>query len=141
MRGPRLLIVLAALAALAVAFVLLRPKDRDGATPTATALSTREAETTSTAEPQPDPARLVVTIRDGRPVDGIVRVSVRKDDTVLVTVRSNVADHVHVHGYDLVAPVEPGRPAQLRFRADLTGRFELELEGTHRQIAQLTVLP
>ena len=84
---------------------------------------------------------LSVAIRGGEPVGGIVRVTASKGDVVVVTVRSDVAEEVHVHGYDLMADVAPGKPARLRFTASLTGRFELELEDRGKQIAQLTVLP
>ena len=56
-------------------------------------------------------------------------------------VRSDVADEVHVHGYDLMADVAPGKPVRIEFTANLTGRFEIELEDRGKQIAQLTVLP
>jgi hypothetical protein len=145
MRGMRLLIVIAAVAALAVAFVLVRPGDDDQAAPTTvptTTDTTTEAETETTpTEPAPEQIRLVVTVRDGRPVGGIARATASEGDPVLVVVRSDVSDHVHVHGYDLMGDVAPGRPARMQFRASLTGRFEIELEDRGQQIAQLTVVP
>jgi hypothetical protein len=149
MRGMRLLIVIAAVAALAVAFVLVRPDDDDDevAPPTTEPLTTTirtptETDTeTKPTEPAPEQARIVVTVRDGRPVGGIARATANEGDPVLVIVRSNVADHVHVHGYDLFGDVGPGRPARMQFRASLTGRFEIELEDRGQQIAQLTVVP
>ena len=62
-------------------------------------------------------------------------------ERVVLVVRSNVADHVHVHGYDLFADVAPGASARLAFRATIPGRFEIELEDRHVQIAELTVQP
>ncbi len=50
-----------------------------------------------------------MTIRGGEPVDGIVRAEANKGDPVVVIVRSDVADEVHVHGYDLMADVAPGQ--------------------------------
>ena len=88
-----------------------------------------------------DTVEHVVTIRGGDPVDGIVRAEAHKGEPVVVVVRSDVADEVHVHGYDLTADVAPGKPVRIEFAANLTGRFEIELEGRHKQIAQLTVLP
>jgi hypothetical protein len=82
-----------------------------------------------------------VTIRGGRPVGGIVRAEATKGESVVLVVRSDVADHIHVHGYDLISDVGPGRPARMQFRASLTGRFEIELEDQALQIAQLTVVP
>jgi hypothetical protein len=48
---------------------------------------------------------------------------------------------VHLHGYDLSADVAPGAPATIRFEANAPGRFEIELENTGVQIAELEVRP
>jgi hypothetical protein len=147
MRGMRLLIGLGALVALVALFLVLRPGggEEEGAATTSTAvtappmLEPTSTETETTAAPEP--VQLVVTIRGGEPVDGIVRAEAHKGEPVVVVVRSDVADEVHVHGYDLMADVAPGKPVRIEFIATLTGRFEIELEGRGKQIAQLTVLP
>ena len=151
MRDRRLLIGLGVLVALVALFLVFRPADDDeesaGTTTTAvTAPPTLEPTTTETeTEPAttaaPEGTQLVVTIRGGEPVDGIVRAEAKKGDPVVVIVRSDVADEVHVHGYDLSADVAPGKPVRIEFTANLTGRFEIELEDRGKQIAQLTVLP
>ena len=153
MRGMRLLIGLGALVALVALFLVFRPSDDDededdaGTTtqvtepPTAGPTTTETESRPTTTEPGPATVPLVVTIRGGEPVGGIVRVTATKGDAVVVMVRSDVVDHVHVHGYDLMADVAPGKPARIRLTASLTGRFELELEDRAEQIAQLTVLP
>ena len=152
MRGMRLLIGLGVLVALVALFFVFRPGDDEEATDTTstavTAPPTLEPTPTETEpEPEPtttaapEPVRLVVTVRGGEPVDGIVRATAAKGESILLVVRSDVADHVHVHGYDLMADVAPGKPARMQFRASLTGRFEIELEDRGKQIAQLTVLP
>ncbi len=144
MRGMRLLIGLAAVAALVVAFVLLRPDDDDAvAPPTAEPIPTTTDTTTESTptETAPERVRMVVRVQGGRPVGGIARATARQGEPVLLIVRSDVADHVHVHGYDLIGDVGPGSPARMQFRARLTGRFEIELEDRGQQIAQLTVLP
>jgi hypothetical protein len=33
---------------------------------------------------------------------------------------------LHLHGYDVEREGGPGRKAEVRFKADLTGRFEIE---------------
>lgn len=150
MRGMRLLIGLGALVALVALFLVFRPgnDDDEGAGTTATTTAVTAPPTleptptvTATTAAGPESVQLEVTIRGGEPVGGIVRVTATKGDTVVVTVRSDVTDHVHVHGYDLMADVAPGKPARIQFKASLTGRFEIELEDRGKQIAQLTVLP
>jgi hypothetical protein len=73
------------------------------------------------------------------PVGGIQRPKVDRDERVTIVVRSDVADHVHLHGYNRFADVAPGKPARLTFVADVPGRFEIELEDRHVLLAQLTV--
>ena len=75
------------------------------------------------------------------PEGGIARDSVARGRIVVITVNSDVADEVHLHGYDLTADVAPGAPATIRFTADAPGRFELELEQSGVQIAELEVRP
>jgi hypothetical protein len=82
-----------------------------------------------------------ITVSGGRPVGGIARPSVDRGDTVLLVVRSDVADEVHLHGYDLAADVAAGGSARIRFEATVPGRFELELEERGVPIAELTVEP
>jgi hypothetical protein len=142
MRDKRLLIGLGVVVALVALFLVFRP----GNNGEEAADTTSTTSTTETAPPMLEPTptdtvELVVTIRGGEPVDGIVRAEAHKGEPVVVVVRSDVADEVHVHGYDLMADVAPGKPVRIEFTANLTGRFEIELEGRGKQIAQLTVLP
>jgi hypothetical protein len=149
----RLLIGLGALAALVVLFLIFRPggdDDDETAAPTTTAATATEPAAATTTAPTttatptttaPKAVQVVVRVRGGKPVDGIVREQAKKGDPVVVIVGSDVADEVHVHGYDLMADVAPGKPVRIRFDATLTGRFEIELENRGEQIAQLTVLP
>ena len=152
MSGMRLLIGLGALVALVALFFILRPanddEDRANTTtaavtgpPTLEPLPTEPETESATTSTVPESVQLTVTIRGGEPVGGIVRVTATKGDIVVVAVRSDVVDHVHVHGYDVMAGVAPGKPARIQFRASLTGRFEIELEDRGKPIAQLTVLP
>ena len=145
----RILIGLGVAAALVVLFFVFRPGGGDD---NGQAASTTTAETTVTESngattteavttTAPKAVQVVVRVRGGKPVDGIVRAQARKGDPVVVIVGSDVSDEVHIHGYDLKGDVAPGMPVRIRFDANLTGRFEIELEDRGEQIAQLTVLP
>ena len=149
MRDMRLLIGLGAAVALVVLFFVFRPgggDDNGQAAPSTTAATTvTESNGATTTEDvtttAPKAVQIVVRVRGGKPVDGIVRAQARKGDPVVVIVGSDVSDEVHIHGYDLKGDVAPGMPVRIRFDANLTGRFEIELENRGEQIAQLTVLP
>jgi hypothetical protein len=146
----RLVIVGAAIAAAVVLFVFLRPDDGDdGAATTPTTSTTTTAATTTTERepsvpppPRPPAAAVVrITVRDGTPVGGVRRVTVGKGRRVTLIVTSNVADHVHLHGYNVFRDVAPGMPARISFRATIVGTVEAELEDRHVPLARITTQP
>jgi hypothetical protein len=85
------------------------------------------------------PAVIEIRIVGGQPVGGIRRVTVTKPQLVDLVVHSDVADEVHLHGYDLHQDVEAGGTARIRFQAKIQGVFEAELENRKLQILELTV--
>jgi hypothetical protein len=157
----RVALAAATLGLLLSLFLALRPDDEDETTaPTSPpAATTTEAATTTapatTEEPPPattevpptttttapTPAVVRIVVVGGQPEGGIRRASVRRGREVVVRVSSDVADHIHLHGYDLIADVAPGAPAEITFVADVPGRFEIELEDRGVPIADLQVRP
>jgi len=145
----RIALALGALAVAVVLFLLLRPEgdDDEAATTSAPTTTTEtESETTTAATTTgqlttttaiPGPVRVV--FRDGRVRGGVQTFSFEPGDRIRLIVRADVADHVHVHGFDLFTDVAPGRPAQFTFRADLTGSFEVELEDRGVPLVELQV--
>ena len=110
---------------------------------TTTAATTAPVRTV-TAQPVTRPAEpkatvITIRIKDGKPVGGITRVTVNKPQRVELVVHSDVADEVHVHGYDLHQDVEAGGTARIGFPATIQGVFEAELENRKLQILELTV--
>ena len=159
-RWTRLALAGAVVVLAVVLFVVLRPDDDDEAEPTPAAqtttgdtttgeTTTEETETETeettteeaptTTEDENAPQRIVVVVRDGQPVGGVKRPEIELGKRVLLIVRSDVSDHMHLHGYDLLADVAPGQPGRIRFRADIPGRFDLELEDRVVLIAELRV--
>jgi hypothetical protein len=80
-------------------------------------------------------------VRGGEPVGGVREIEAEKDDTVHITVSSDTPQHIHLHGYDVIRDAGPGAPARFRFKTDLEGIFEIELEDPGVQIAELRVEP
>lgn len=60
---------------------------------------------------------------------------------VVLLVRGPVGEEVHLHGYNVKRKITPSGRVRLGFRATIPGRFDVELEGRHVQIADLTVRP
>jgi len=115
--------------------------DEDGSAGTSTTETTTTTQVTTTTEttPPPGPSTISIVVVDGAPKGGIVREKVKKGDRVVLVVTSDVADEVHLHGYDVTRDVVPGKPARLPFKATIPGRFEVELEDRGVQIADITV--
>lgn len=90
-------------------------------------------------KPKPKPKPIVIRVVDGRAQSGIARPTAKLGDRVVLVVRSDTADEVHLHGYDVSRPVAAGGSARLVFVAKIPGRFEVELEESGVQIAELTV--
>lgn len=113
-----------------------------GTSTQATASTQTTAQTateTTTSETTTKPTQMRIVVAGGVPKGGITRTTVAKGDDVVVLVTSDVADEVHVHGYDLKADVAPAKPARIAFVAKIPGRFEIELESRGLQIGDLTV--
>jgi hypothetical protein len=148
-------LAVAALGLLVSLFFALRPsRDEEGAPATTTQETTTQA-TTTEPEPAPPPSTTTTArgsqgpgtihihyeVSGGRSVGGIARDSISRGRRVVIRVTSDVADHVHLHGYDLTADVAPGEPATIEFIADVPGRFEIELEERRLPLAELEVRP
>lgn len=140
-------IVAATVVGLLILFVLLRPDEaNDGASPTPSTPSpaspTEPSPTPESPSPSPEPevTLIEVTYRDGA-VQGPTRFEATQGDDVRIVVRADVTDHVHVHGYDLMADVAPGAPARLDFVADAAGVYEVELEDAGELLFQLAITP
>ena len=82
-----------------------------------------------------------IVVRNGEPVGGIKELEYDAGDQIRFEVKSDVADEVHVHGYDLMEDVPAGGTVSFDFPADIEGIFEAELEGRKEQILELRVNP
>jgi hypothetical protein len=85
------------------------------------------------------PATIVV--RDAKPVGGVRDLTYKKGGTIDLTVRSDTADEVHFHGYDVHKDVAKGGSVRFRFPATIDGKFIVELENHGVTLANVTVEP
>ncbi|HEX5028327.1 MAG TPA: hypothetical protein VFV56_05890 [Gaiellaceae bacterium] len=108
-------------------------------TDTTTTDTTTTSTTAETTTEVAKPTVVRITVVDGAPQGGIVRTTVSKGDKVVLVVKSDVTDEIHLHGYDKSTEVAAGGTVRLPFTATLPGRFEVELESRGVQIADLTV--
>jgi heme/copper-type cytochrome/quinol oxidase subunit 2 len=135
-RNQRFALLGIAVVILIGAFVISQSGGSDDKDTTATTSGTG----TTPAANKPSETR--IEVQKGKPVGGIHPITVKKGETVRLTVSSNdTSSEVHVHGYDFMKDVKPGQPAKFSFPAKIEGVFEVELEQTATQIAKLTVQP
>jgi hypothetical protein len=137
-------LIAASLGLLVSLFVALRGSDDENdAAPPATAPTTTAAADPPPATTEAPPARVTIRLRvvGGQPAGGIRRAKVKQGRQVAIVTTADVSDHIHLHGYDLMADVAPGSPARIAFTADVPGRFEIELEDRGVLLADLSVTP
>jgi plastocyanin len=134
-RNQRIGLIVAAVVVAVLAFVIASPGgDDEGGTAAQSTVTTQTqtgggeastpTETEPPAPPKPEPTR--IQIRGGEVVGGPAEIRVKNGDTVMIIVRSDAADDIHLHGYDIEKEAGPGRPARFRFKAKLEGQFEME---------------
>jgi hypothetical protein len=83
----------------------------------------------------------VIDIKDGEAVGGVQDLTFNQGDTIRFEVDSDAAYEIHFHGYDVAQEVEAGGSTEFSVPADIEGIFEVEIEDTATQIAQITVNP
>jgi hypothetical protein len=98
---------------------------------------------TATATPPPTETRAALTVLTADVKAGEVRgggrVELALGEEVQLRVTADVADEVHVHGYDRSVDIAPGSPATIAFTADIPGVFEVELESRGVQLMELVI--
>ncbi len=116
-----------------------------GSTTQPTTSSSPNESSTSSTTPSGVPTDLARPIRiDVAQSGGVVtpppsRVEVPLGSAVVLRVGSDVADQIHVHGYELEQDVAAGGTTTFEFTADQSGLFEVETHETALLLLQLQV--
>jgi hypothetical protein len=163
--GARLGLVVAAIAVLVAAFLIVRGGDDGGSDSSGTKAARTQTGTNADSQTTPDhsgrgeesesgtqtqtqaqtqpPADPVRTIRveGGQPVGDVKTLTYRNGDRIRLRVVADTSDEVHVHGFDIEREVTPSEPARFDFKADIEGRFDVELHSSDTKIALLEVRP
>ena len=108
--------------------------------PTTTADTTTTTETTQTT-PASEAKVIMVNVVKGVPKGGIQRPTVHKGDKVVLVVRTDSGEAVHLHGFNIEKDVVPGQAVRMPFTANIAGRFEVELHPTDALLAVVEVKP
>jgi hypothetical protein len=143
-KGVRIGLVVAA-AAIAVALFVVLSGDDDDETESGAATTTQtEAQSANggqEAKPEPEAEIPMIEVKGGEPVGGVQELAFESGDRIRFRVTSDAPAEVHLHGYNVMMDVEPGKPVTFDVPADIEGIFEVELEETAVQIAEVEVSP
>ena len=112
-------------------------------TPTASTTTERTTTTVATTVATSTTAAGIfrIKVEDGVKTEGIDTLSVRVGEVVRFEVEADVADEIHVHGFDLRFATVPDEGVLVEFGAEAAGIFEVELEGAGLHLLDVEVTP
>jgi hypothetical protein len=113
-----------------------------GGSDSTTGAATGGAGTTAAGGGQPAAeAPPTIVVKNAEPVGGIQRLEYNAGEDIRFRVKSDTADEVHFHGYDIGKDVAAGGTVSFDVPAEIEGIFEVELEEHQEQIAEVRVNP
>ena len=144
--GARFAVLGVAVAAVVVLFVVLSGGGDEEPTTTTAATTTTATEPPAGGEkPEKEkptePEVPTIEVKGGQPVGGVQDLEFKAGEDMVFRVESDTASEIHFHGYDVMQDVEAGGEVTFDVPADIEGVFEVELEETAVQIAEITVSP
>jgi len=113
--------------------------DSDAATTSSPSATSGGSASSGEATEAEQAVEVSVAVTDGKVEPKPHRVEVAKDSQVRLIVTSDVDDELHVHGYEVEAELEAGRPTTVELVADQTGIFEVETHESELELLQLEV--
>ncbi|MGC4944050.1 cupredoxin domain-containing protein [Kribbella sp. DT2] len=116
------------------------PSDTPSVTPSETPADPKNTPS-NTTDPSGEQADVTinVTVANGKVNPSGDSIKVTAGQTVLVTAVSDAADQLHIHGYDKELELAPGKPASVKFTANMKGTFEVETHESGKLVAKLVV--
>ena len=82
-----------------------------------------------------------LVVRNNEIASGNEIINLNEDDTVILTISSDVNEELHIHGYDTSVQLKSDIPVQLTFTASMSGRFPYELEESGTELGAIQVQP
>lgn len=124
---------------LAVLFYFIKPKTT--VQPAQSTQSTSSANQNQTPTPQDNIKSFELIIKNKKIVNGQETIKVTQGDDVMIRITSDEPEELHLHGYDFSVELEKDTPVELKFNANLSGRFPFELENSKVDLGAIEVSP
>lgn len=138
MNKNNLIYVVIGIIVLAGLFYLLKPRTTTNPTQN---IPSPSAESTSSAQPNSQVKTFDLVVKNKKLISGPEVLQVSEGDEVTINITNDEDEEFHLHGYDKSVDLEASKAAQLKFSANLTGRFPYELEHSKTEIGALEVQP
>src|SRR3954465_12883383 len=78
-----------------------------------------------------------IEVKDAKPVGGVKTITYKKGATIDLTIKSDTADEVHFHGYDVHKDLDAGGSVNFTMPATIDGQFIVELEDHKQTLANV----
>jgi hypothetical protein len=111
------------------------PSGTPGVTPSGTAGVTGPP----TGETMAGKQVISVSVTNGQVNPAPAPVDVELGRNVIIELVSDTTDEIHVHGYEITAPVTAGQTTRVTVVATIPGQFEVELHETRQLLLMLRV--
>jgi FtsP/CotA-like multicopper oxidase with cupredoxin domain len=82
---------------------------------------------------------VAVVVKDGKVTPNGDNIRLKSGQRLQITLASDIAESIHVHGYEKILEVKPGGIGEVTFAADQKGVFEVETHETGLLVAKLVV--
>jgi len=82
---------------------------------------------------------LAITVAGGTVSPLGANIPVKVGQRIRVTVVSDIAESIHIHGYDITLTVPPAVPGEISFTANQIGVFNIETHESGKLVATLIV--
>jgi heme/copper-type cytochrome/quinol oxidase subunit 2 len=105
------------------------PPPSTSAAPSTTPPATASSSCPASAPPPAGATVVTATVSGGKVTTAHGQWSVKLGSAVRIAVTADVADEVHVHGYDKKQDTVPGCPTSIDLTANIPGSVEVELES------------
>lgn len=136
--NPLIYLVLAVVV-LAGLFFIFKPKNQSENTQNQTQAN---ISTVQSPSPTPEMNKTFDLVVSGKKLmSGPETIKVTEGDEVVIKITSDEPEEFHVHGYDKFVDLEKDVPKELKFIANLTGRFIFELEESKTDLGAIEVSP
>lgn len=82
-----------------------------------------------------------IKVAQGKVILPSLPMKAQEGDNITLKIRVDTDEELHLHGYDLSLELKKNTEGELKFTANMAGRFEMELHPAHLSLGVIEVSP